>query len=36
VLDLRLEPSVTIDDPTPLPAGVKLVYLDILARLRLG
>ena len=33
VLDLRLQPSIEIDDPTPLPAGVKRVYLDILARM---
>lgn len=33
VRDLRLQPSIAIDDPTPLPAGVKRVYLDILNRL---
>jgi UDP-glucose 4-epimerase len=33
VLDLRLQPSTFIEDPTPLPAGVKRVYLDILARI---
>ena len=33
VLDLRLQPSIFIEDPTHLPAGVKRVYLDILTRL---
>jgi len=34
VLDLRLAPSVEIDQQTPLPVGVKNVFLDILRRLQ--
>lgn len=32
--DLRLEPTIQPADPTPLPAGVKSVYLDILHRVQ--
>ena len=34
VLDLRLEPSIEIDRQTPLPVGVKDVFLDILTRMQ--
>jgi len=34
VLDLRLAPSMEIDQQTPLPVGVKNVFLDILRRLQ--
>jgi len=34
VLDLRLEPSIEIDRQTPLPVGVKNVFLDILQRIQ--
>jgi UDP-glucose 4-epimerase len=33
-LDLRLEPSMPLGSRTPLPAGMKAVHLDILARLQ--
>ena len=36
VLDLRLEPSIKIDRQTPLPVGVKNVFLDILTRMQQG
>jgi len=32
VLDLRLEPSMEIEQQTPLPVGVKSTFLDILCR----
>lgn len=32
--DLRLEPSVRIAEPTPLPAGMREVHADLLARMQ--
>lgn len=32
--DLRLEPSLALPSVTPLPAGMKAVYLDVLARVQ--
>jgi UDP-glucose 4-epimerase len=33
--DLRLTPTVPLDDVTPLPVGMKRVYLDILERVQI-
>jgi UDP-glucose 4-epimerase len=33
-LDLRLEPTIDLPQRTPLPAGVRDVYLDLLSRLQ--
>jgi hypothetical protein len=33
-MDLRLTPTVALDTTTPLPAGMKPVFLDILERVQ--